>query len=444
MDYKEKYEQALENMRKFRDALNNHEILDLSVPRKEIVTDIEYYFPELKEGEDELEWLKQFIQEEAYSLSMDIRDNKDRSKLKKLQRSLEWLEKQGESIKIKKGKNYLCTKTHKYAGVEWIEGVKYYSPEDYSLINQGCTCYCPKCSKEEHNNFFKEVEYDGCLEKQDNQIDDNIITHDDEILQAISIGLTDVVEDAGWSDFGGLPIEEIQEWLEKQGEQRPIIEMKSPEESLGISPKECNDVVNECLYGEEKSSDYAGPKFHEGDWVVDSLVGRVKQVQSVDKYGYNFNNGDFTSFYSANENNYHLWTIKDARDGDVLVDDCGNVLIYQEPLTDGYYHSYCYCNEIVFIGQGGSHGTEHSHPATQRQRELLFQKMDEAHYEWNAEKKELKKIGDISKACETVESENEIAKAALFFIENCRDYFACNGVAKIDVINWFKETFYGK
>ena len=185
MDYKEKYEQALENMRKFRDALNNHEILDLSVPRKEIVTDIEYYFPELKEDEDELEWLKQFIQEEAYILSMDIRDDEDSFRLKKLQKSLEWLKKQGESIKIKKGKNYLCTKTHKYAGVEWIEGVKYYSPEDYSLINQGCTCYCPKCSKEEHNNFFKEVEYDGCLEKQ--------------------------------------------------GEQRPITEMKSPEESLGIS-----------------------------------------------------------------------------------------------------------------------------------------------------------------------------------------------------------------
>lgn len=362
MDYKEKYEQALENMRKFRDALNNHEILDLLVPRKEIVTDIEYYFPELKEDEDELEWLKQFIQEEAYILSMDIRDDEDSSKLKKLQRSLEWLEKQGESIKIKKGKNYLCTKTHKYAGVEWIEGVKYYSPEDYSLVNQGCTCYCPKYSKEEHNNFFKEAEYDGCLEKQ----------------------------------------------------------------------------------GEQKASNEVETKFHEGDWVVDSLVGRVKQVQSIDNYGYNFNNGDFTSFDSANEKNYHLWTIKDARDGDVLVDDCGFVLIYQELSTDGYYHSHCYCNEMTFIGQGGSHGIEHSHPATQRQRELLFQKMDEAHYEWDAEKKELKKIGDISKACETVESENEMAKAALFFIENCRDYFACNGVAKIDVINWFKETFYGK
>ena len=329
-------------------------------------TALETVFPELKESEDELEWLKRFIQEEAYSLSMDIRDNEDRSKLKKLQRSLEWLEKQGESIKIKKGKNYLCTKTHKYAGVEWIEGVKYYSPEDYSLINQGCTCYCPKCSKEEHNNFFKEVEYDGCLEKQ----------------------------------------------------------------------------------GNEKPADKIEPKFKVGDWILysgDHYEG-VRHITKINEKGYYIErNGLPHGIIPFNhEICMRLWTIQDAKDGDVLVDDCGNVLIYQEPSTDSYYHSYCYCNEIVFIGQGGSHGIEHSHPATQRQRELLFQKMDEAHYEWNAEKKELKKIGDISKACETVESENEIAKAALFFIENCRDYFACNGVAKIDVINWFKETFYGK
>ena len=84
-------------------------------------------------------------------------------------KELRKIKKQDESIKIKKGKNYLCTKTHKYAGVEWIEGVIYYSPEDYSLVNQGCTCYCFKYSKEEHNNFFKEVEYDGCLEKQREQ-----------------------------------------------------------------------------------------------------------------------------------------------------------------------------------------------------------------------------------------------------------------------------------
>ena len=54
------------------------------------------------------------------------------------------------------------------------------------------------------------------METQSEEFDNNIITRDDEILQAISIGLTDVAEDAGRSNFGGLPIEEIQDWLEKQ------------------------------------------------------------------------------------------------------------------------------------------------------------------------------------------------------------------------------------
>ena len=55
-----------------------------------------FLIPELKEDEDELTWLKNYIAEEAYSLSMDIRDNEDRIKLKKLQKSLAWLEKHAE------------------------------------------------------------------------------------------------------------------------------------------------------------------------------------------------------------------------------------------------------------------------------------------------------------------------------------------------------------
>lgn len=149
MDYKEKYEQALERAKNLhKDAIDMGE--NIRAKQCEII------FPELKESEDE-KIRKALIRFHKSTIDVDGIKGED---------IIAWLEKQGESIKIKKGKNYLCTKTHKYAGVEWIEGVKYYSPEDYSLVNQGCTCYCPKCSKEEHNNFFKEVEYDGCLEKQ--------------------------------------------------------------------------------------------------------------------------------------------------------------------------------------------------------------------------------------------------------------------------------------
>ena len=58
--------------------------------------DVQDFFPELAESEDDGVWLKKYIQEEIDCLSIDIRDNEDRIKLKNLRRSLAWIEKQGE------------------------------------------------------------------------------------------------------------------------------------------------------------------------------------------------------------------------------------------------------------------------------------------------------------------------------------------------------------
>lgn len=44
-------------------------------------------------------------------------------------------------------------------------------------------------------------------------------------------------------------------WLEKQGEQKPTIEMKSAEESLGIDSDTYNKIVDECIYGGQKPVD---------------------------------------------------------------------------------------------------------------------------------------------------------------------------------------------
>lgn len=88
------YEEKLKEAKKLYESANDDQKYIL-----------ESLFPELKESENELEWLTQFIQEEVYSLSMDIRDDEDRIKLKKLQRSLEWLKKQGENNKWKPSKD---------------------------------------------------------------------------------------------------------------------------------------------------------------------------------------------------------------------------------------------------------------------------------------------------------------------------------------------------
>ena len=88
MDYENKYNEALERA---RTEYKNHESFN---GFREMLL---YIFPELKESEDELTWLINYISEEVYCLSIDIRDNEDRTRLKKLQKSLAWLEKQGES-----------------------------------------------------------------------------------------------------------------------------------------------------------------------------------------------------------------------------------------------------------------------------------------------------------------------------------------------------------
>ena len=97
------------------------------------------------------------------------------------------------------------------------------------------------------------------------------------------------------------------------------------------------------------------------------------------------------------DENARLWTIQDAKDGDVLAATmCSGrvwIGIFKE-YNGSTFSSYCFMNtEGIFHLSTSNHGRgEAIHPATKEQRDLLFQKMREAGYEWDAKKKELKKI----------------------------------------------------
>ena len=182
----------------------------------------------------------------------------------------------------------------------------------------------------------------------------------------------------------------------KQDEQK--FEMKSPEESLGISSEEYNDIVNECLYGESNSYDKVEPKFHEGDWVVNKL-GNSWHIDSFDKKNYQVSDGkgNYNYFPISIQDRMHLWTIQDAKDGDVLVYNNGVVeiiLLFKEwkngyiGSADAYVHMY---NNKININNWCDCSYT-AHPATKEQCDILFQKMKESGYEWDAEKKELNKI----------------------------------------------------
>ena len=83
------------------------------------------------------------------------------------------------------------------------------------------------------------------------------------------------------------------------------------------------------------------------------------------------------------------FTIQDAKDGDVLASKDGDeILIFRNLDSNTSFSSY-----YNIKGEGEIGWSNRSFiPATKEQRDLLFQKMKEAGYEWDAEKKELKKI----------------------------------------------------
>ena len=151
--------------------------------------------------------------------------------------------------------------------------------------------------------------------------------------------------------------------------------------------------------GEKKLVDKTEPKFNAEDWVVTSY-GKVNQVVSVDKDGDGYTLDDGTYFSGSWCDMYHLWTIQDAKDGDVL--RIRNLtFIFQEITNNNVCHKdavVAYCsyedNDDGFDMYGPDCITdlEIITPATKEQHELLFSKMKEAGYEWDADKKELNKI----------------------------------------------------
>lgn len=145
------------------------------------------------------------------------------------------------------------------------------------------------------------------------------------------------------------------------------------------------------------------PKFKVGDWVVKkdgtTFYGGnyAEQITIIESEEWDKRIW-FSSTTWLQENDIRLWTIADARDGDVLATDNGWTCIFQA--FDGYgFSSYCFMDSQKWFCESESEGhtldsriNGKIHPATKEQRGLLFAKMKEAGYEWDANKKKLRKI----------------------------------------------------
>ena len=182
------------------------------------------------------------------------------------------------------------------------------------------------------------------------------------------------------------------DWLEKQSEK------PQGKSALEAAKEEKVDNQN-CV----KPTDKVEPKFREGDWVVQGH--NILKIKCVGDTHYCFETvGGYTDdiFISEVDSQYHLWTIQDAKDGDVLA--CkGNI-----KNSNGIkYEWICLFNNLDnafftltklsnFIEEYDIdvkiNYPDNTVPATKEQKEILFMAMTNAGYTFDFDKKELKKI----------------------------------------------------
>ena len=159
---------------------------------------------------------------------------------------------------------------------------------------------------------------------------------------------------------------------------------------------------------EQKSIDKVEPKFKAGDIIINKENGAISKVNKILPYDYELISFGTGKHLILDQNlingNSKLWTIQDAKDGDVLACENGWTCIFKD--LDNHtntFSSYCFMDKDKWFCNTGSEChtldkafikayNEEIYPAAKKQRDLLFQKMKEAGYEWDAEKKELKKI----------------------------------------------------
>ena len=151
--------------------------------------------------------------------------------------------------------------------------------------------------------------------------------------------------------------------------------------------------------------DKVEPKFNEGDFIVPDNITSLEiwKVINIDDDGY-YNIQPITNIINTEddetypvpgfiiEKDYRLWTIEDAKDGDVLVDEDNNIGLYSGEKNDLDWQSCIYLGCDGYLrGAMGYHKRKNTKPATKEQRDLLFSKMKQEGYEWDDENKKLSK-----------------------------------------------------
>jgi hypothetical protein len=183
------------------------------------------------------------------------------------------------------------------------------------------------------------------------------------------------------------------------------------------------------------------PKFKVGDWIINEdgdiahIIDMHEDCYGMERYYIEFSDGIKTDPIACFvDEDFHLWSIKDAKDGDVLTVN-GRPFIYC--CNDDYEGNYCCIDSDGVFRTSLDFGFNGKTilPATKEQRVLLFHKIYEAGYEWDAERKELKRVEQNTEESACSEDER-IRKALIKFHKSTIDI---DGVKGSDIITWLEK-----
>lgn len=148
---------------------------------------------------------------------------------------------------------------------------------------------------------------------------------------------------------------------------------------------------------DEEEHQSGGPvqtMFKDGDWISDGL--HTRHILSHNDHYYMFEDG--TAYHIIDvDKKYHSWTLKDARNGDVLVsispsgsEQMTQVFVFREigdrDYVKGAVEYHCRLIEGEFkINEGGYMGTSDGNfvPADATLRRSLLKKMEASGYRWD-------------------------------------------------------------
>ena len=179
-------------------------------------------------------------------------------------------------------------------------------------------------------------------------------------------------------DVCGVHVEDAIAWLERQGDKDKLIQ------ELG---------EYKVKYTQEVLEKYINSMSNKDDERLKKTA--IAFLKDFAEQGYE--NALECIDWLEKQDEMHIWTIQDAKDGDVLA--CNEeILLFKSYSVQGRISLYCWYNgqtnnfhnkEVIDISLNKRNKIC---PATKEQRDLLFQKIKDAGYKWNAETKTLEKL----------------------------------------------------